>query len=404
MEISAICRRDRISKQNEVAIIIRLYHNGIVRKITSGLRIKVDYWDFDNKSLKNGIPNQEHLQYLLDKQIQEFKKRELEYKIQGKNYSIDDIIGIKKKPAMTVEEYFQKIINELSDLGRLNTRDKYKFTLSSLNKFRSTKISFTDMDFQFLKDYEMFLRKSGLADNSIATKFSTLKSVFNKALEEEIFVCNKNPFKKFKVGSLWTSTRKRAINKETISQLSRLDLSVVNACPKSYLELARDIFMFSYLTAGINFKDIAFLKYANIENNRIYYVRHKTKKMLTFNLLPEARKILDKYSKTDAEEDDYIFPILDKKIHVTEQQIFDRIQKVRGRINKSLGYISEAMNLKHRLTTYVARHSFATVLKRSGVNIGIISELMGHANLATTEIYLDGFEEKQVEQAMQHLV
>ena len=73
-------------------------------------------------------------------------------------------------------------------------------------------------------------------------------------------------------------------------------------------------------------------------------------------------------------------------------------------INKSLGYISEAMNLKHRLTTYVARHSFATVLKRSGVNIGIISELMGHANLATTEIYLDGFEEKQVEQAMQHLV
>ena len=113
MEISAICRRDRISKQNEVAIIIRLYHNGIVRKITSGLRIKVDYWDFDNNCLKNGIPNQEHLQYLLDKQIQEFKKRELEYKIQGKNYSIDDINGIKKKPAMTVEEYFQKIINEL---------------------------------------------------------------------------------------------------------------------------------------------------------------------------------------------------------------------------------------------------------------------------------------------------
>ena len=78
MEISAICRRDRISKQNEVAIIIRLYHNGIVRKITSGLRIKVDYWDFDNNCLKNGIPNQEHLQYLLDKQIQEFKKRELD--------------------------------------------------------------------------------------------------------------------------------------------------------------------------------------------------------------------------------------------------------------------------------------------------------------------------------------
>lgn len=175
MEISAICRRDRISKQNEVAIIIRLYHNGIVRKITSGLRIKVDYWDFDNNCLKNGIPNQEHLQYLLDKQIQEFKKRELEYKIQGKNYSIDDIIGIKKKPAMTVEEYFQKIINELSDLGRLNTRDKYKFTLSSLNKFRSTKISFTDMDFQFLKEYlDTYLKEKTIEE--VHTELSQYKA------------------------------------------------------------------------------------------------------------------------------------------------------------------------------------------------------------------------------------
>lgn len=404
MEISAICRKDRISKQNDVAIIIRLYHNGVVRKITSGLRIKVDYWDFDNNCLKSGTPNQQHLQYLLDKQIQELKKRELEYKIQGKNYSIDDVIGTKKKPAMTVAEYFQKIINELSSLGRLNTRDKYKFTLSSLNKFRSMKISFTDIDFQLLKDYEMFLRKSGLTDNSIATKFSTLKAVFNKALNEEIFVCNKNPFKKYKVGSLWASTCKRAIDKETIFQLTQLDLSVVNTCPKAYLELARNIFMFSYLTAGINFKDIALLKYADVENGRIYYVRHKTKKILTFTLLPEAQKILDKYSKTDAEEDDYIFPILDKKVHVTEQQKFDRIQKVRGRINKGLRHISEAMNLKHHLTTYVARHSFATILKRSGVDIALISELMGHSDLTTTQIYLDSFDEKQINTAMQHLI
>ena len=71
MEISAICRRDRISKQNEVAIIIRLYHNGIVRKITSGLRIKVDYWDFDNNCLKNGIPNQEHFQKPFVRAIQQ---------------------------------------------------------------------------------------------------------------------------------------------------------------------------------------------------------------------------------------------------------------------------------------------------------------------------------------------
>ena len=56
------------------------------------------------------------------------------------------------------------------------------------------------------------------------------------------------------------------------------------------------------------------------------------------------------------------------------------------------------------LTTYVARHSFATILKRSGVDIGLISELMGHADITTTKIYLDSFDEEQVEQAMSNLL
>lgn len=404
MEISVICRKDKISKQNKVTISIRLYHNYETRRISTGLKIDADNWDFENACLKNDTPNRAHLQYILDEQIQKLKKRELEYKIQGKNYSIDDILGCKRKSVITIADYFKKIIDELTALGRLNTRDKYKFTFRSLSKFKSLEIPFTEIDFQFLKGYEMFLRKTGQADNSIATKFSSFKALYNKALDEELFTCEKNPFKKFRVGALWSATRKRAITKEEICQLASLDMSTLSKYPKPYLEFARDIFMFSYLTAGINFKDIALLKCCDMENNRIYYMRHKTKKNLTISLLPEARNIINKYLTFGKENEDYIFPILDRQIHTTEQQKFDRIQKVRTEVNKSLRLISETLGLKHHLTTYVARHSFATVLKNSGVNIALISEALGHSDLSTTQIYLDSFENEQVDAAMQKLL
>lgn len=223
-------------------------------------------------------------------------------------------------------------------------------------------------------------------------------------MEEGVFTNEDSPFKKFKVGKLWTQTRKRAIHKEDVQKLKEFDLSTLIKYPTPYLEFARDIFMFSYLTAGINFKDIATLRYCDLDNGRIYYSRHKTQKNMNTILLPDALKILNKYIKKDAGAEDYIFPILDRNIHITEQQQADRVQKVLKQVNRKLKVISKALNLKINLTTYVARHTFATVLKRSGVDIGIISESLGHSDLKTTQIYLDSFENTQIDAAMQNLL
>ena len=116
------------------------------------------------------------------------------------------------------------------------------------------------------------------------------------------------------------------------------------------------------------------------------------------------KAIIGKYAKSDHADDDYIFPILDRRIHKTEQQIYDRVRKVLKHVNKALHEWSRLLGLKVELTTYVARHTFATVLKRSGVNIAIISESLGHSDLSTTQIYLDSFENSQIDAAMQNLL
>jgi site-specific recombinase XerD len=115
-------------------------------------------------------------------------------------------------------------------------------------------------------------------------------------------------------------------------------------------------------------------------------------------------QIVNKYLKESVFTDDYIFPVLDKNKHVTEQQKYNRKHKVLGHVDKCLKDISNKAGINTNLTTYVARHSFATVLKRSGVNIALISEALGHSDLATTQIYLDSFENEQIDAAMSNLL
>ena len=99
-----------------------------------------------------------------------------------------------------------------------------------------------------------------------------------------------------------------------------------------------------------------------------------------------------------------MFPILDRKVHKTAIQIRDKVRKANKAANKALHKIGEKLGIPIDLTTYVARHSYATVLKRSGVSTAIISESLGHSSEKVTQIYLDSFENSQIDEAMKNLL
>ena len=148
-------------------------------------------------------------------------------------------------------------------------------------------------------------------------------------------------------------------------------------------------------------QDIANLTNENIQNGRLHYIRQKTKKLIKIGIPQEAMQIIEKYSK---ESKGYLFPILDSKKHKTALQKQNRIHKILGKVNKNLKLLAADLGVEANLTTYVARHSFASVLKKSGVNIALISEALGHSDLATTQIYLDSFDNEQVDEAMKNLL
>jgi integrase len=229
----------------------------------------------------------------------------------------------------------------------------------------------------------------------------TLRAIVNLAIKEEH--CNQSDyaFNTYKISKLNTDTQKRAINKEEMLKIINFDTEINSSEWHS-----KNYFIFSFYNIGMNFRDLAQLKWSNILYNRIMYKRSKTGKNFDIKIQPRTQVILDLYSKGNENSDDYIFPILNPEIHKTPQSKVDRIKKINKRVNKDLKEIAKSVGIKatHSITHYVARHSWASIQKQNGVGTSIISESMGHDSEKTTSIYLQSFVNDVLDEANENLI
>lgn len=395
--VNVVCYKSKVLKNNESPLMIRVCKDRKMKYQSLGISILPKYWDFKANKPTSKCPNKEYIERLIAEKVKVYTDKVIEFKSQEKEFTATSLMEKVNKPVKrkTVQEVFNQYIQELESANRLRYADMYKCTMHSLIKFnKHLDIPFSDMDTIWLKRYEVWLQSQGLAINTLGTRFRHLRVIYNFAIEEKIVKSEYYPFNSFKVSKLSQTTAKRSIQKDEI-------LSVLNYQGQTPLEcLAIDLFTFSYLAAGINFGDIARLTKDNILENRLIYIRKKTQKLIKVSLQEQAIKLIQKYSMPD---NPYLCPIL-SSFHKTEQQKVNRIHKIIAKVNKSLKEIGERLNIPIDLTTYVARHSFATVLKRSGVNTSLICEALGHSSERVTQIYLDSFGNDQMEDAMKNLL
>ncbi len=403
MTFKVILRKDVIYKNNTSPFCIQFLHDGRKKTIGLGISLAREYWNAEAQKVTDDCPDRDNIQFQITAKIKEYSKKI--QRLEALDIPVNFETLFDAKPArsvgITIEGGFKAEIERLESLGKINSATKHKYALQVLNGYKPTTMALEAIDLDYLKGLELYLRQRGNKDNSIATRFAIFKAIYNKAVKEGKVTVKQNPFTLFQVGSLWAKTRKRAIDKDDIQRL--IDLEIVEEHTTEYRCLAKDLFLFSYFTAGMNFGDIARLRYKDIVKGRVNYSRHKTQKLLSFQLVPMALQILEKYG-TEGHGEDYIFPILNRHEHTTPQQIFNRLHKVLRKVNRELKVLGEMIGLEMPLTTYVARHTYATVLKRSGVSVALISESLGHSDLSTTQIYLDSFENSQIDAAMQHLL
>ena len=365
--------------------------------VSLGISVNPENWDFSKNQPKAECPNREYIELLIADKLKEYSAKIVELKATNQEFTSTTLVEkvcVNRVNRKTVGDLFKAHINSLTSSGRKSYALSIKQLYNSLIEFNGhLDILFADMDIVWLRRYEVFLRRMGLAENTIGIRFRTLRSIYNVAIEEDAVSAELYPFKKLKVSKLHQETAKRALSKEDIERV--LSYKSTNR----YMRFPIDIFAFTYYCGGINFVDIAHLTKANIMDGRLIYKRQKTKKLIKIPLQPQAVALIEKYSSDDSQ---YLFPIL-SDFHKTDIQQANRIHKVISKVNERLKQIGESLNLPIPLTTYVARHSQATVMKRAGVSTAVIREIMGHSSERVTQIYLDSFDNEQVDNALKSL-
>ena len=396
--VEVVCYKYKPLRNGELPLKIRVTKDRKVRYVSLGVSTKPEHWDFKKNQPKADCPNREYIEKLIANRISEIKATIVELKAEERDFTATSLLQKidTKSSSLSIAEIFLEHLKFLQSCKRTGYMLSIRQTYNSLLKFNGTlDIPFSEIDVNWLRRYEGWLRKSNKSENTIGIRFRNLRMIYNKAIEKGAVKKELYPFDSYKVSKLHKETIKRAIVKDDIKRVLHYNVNGRDF----YTSLAIALFSFSYYMGGINFVDMAYLQGSNIIDGRLVYYRKKTSKLINLPMNPEAMEIISRYNTGLT---GYIFPIL-SFAHNTEQMKLNRLHKVITKVNKALKLIGQELGLPIKLTTYVARHSFATVLKRAGVSTSIISESLGHSSEKITQIYLDSFENSQINEAFSHL-
>jgi len=285
-----------------------------------------------------------------------------------------------------LQYWFDTYIEKLHAKGSVGTAIAYRTTINSINLFKKN-LHLQDITPALLEAYEDHLVKGNKSLTTVSIYVRQLRAIINQAIASGIFPQEKYPFKKYEIPS----------GRNVKKALSPADLNkILNYKPKKDDEKkALDFWILSYLCSGINFADIIELKPANIEGDYLHFVRAKTKntkkkdlRPIKVGLHPRALTIIKKWKNKSA-ANPYLFPILEKDLKPIT--VKHRCQRFIKWVNKRMEIIRQELKIEQKIGTYVARHTFSTVLKRKGISTEFIKESLGHSSVTVTENYLDSF-------------
>jgi integrase/recombinase XerD len=319
--------------------------------------------------------------------------------------AFDKAMGSNQRVKSSVFDTFEEYIERLNGESRISTALSYGNAMKAIRAFtKKPLLEFATITPDWLARFERWITeieerdKSGKVIKRRGTSTTagiylrSLRTIYNQAIANKAIPSESYPFGRNQYIIPSGRNVKKAVPKADIRKLFEYQSA---SDTESY---HKDLWVFSYLCNGANMKDIARLRYANLDGDRVVFVRSKTArstkqdlKPIVASLAPAAKAIIEKWGQKPALPQTYVFPILDADC--TPQRERSQVQGIVKQVNKYIRRIGKAVGIEQHLTTYNARHSFATVLKLSNAPISFISEALGHKDLKTTENYLSSFDD-----------
>ena len=398
--IQIILDKRRKKMDNTYPISYRIIHNRTSTTIRSGYSVEKKYWDVKKSSVKKGcknIPDFVGLNFLLTKKKIHIMEKIIDIDNSGQ-LSDMPITELKKlltesvNKIISIKDFIQKVVDDLRTEQKYGTASVYQQTLSFLKNYSGNEdLTFRQLNFNMLTKLEnSFMAVHDNHYNGLSVYMRSLRALYNRAIAEGLVKESSYPFKrnafdknKYQIKS--ERTKKRAVSKEIIMQIEKFDNG------DERLKEFKYYFLFSFYTMGMNMADMAKLRKSNIKDDTLYYRRSKSGRTYEIKLNQKAWDILRYFKYEVKKKNDLLFPMAE---NVSDpEKIRLRIQDKVKQTNKHLKFIAAELGLENiNLTTYVSRHSWATIADKMGIDRRVISQGLGHTNQRTTEIYIDDIE------------
>jgi integrase len=287
---------------------------------------------------------------------------------------------------------FDRKIQQLRQADQINTAVGYNAAKMNIESFTGrTTLAFQEVDKRFLQDLENHMIKKKKSLTTVGIYMRYLRTIFNEARDEKLVNMDLYPFGRNKYQIPQPANNKRALGNDDLVKIFQYQPE-----ENTWEEYAKDMWTFSLLCQGMNMKDISNLRYKNIQDDKIIFIREKTKRTKKSNLMPivvyindTVREIIQKWGIEMSSPNQFIFPICSDDASAAKN--LANIRQQIKMINKYIRQIATSLKIKQDVTFYEARHSFATTLKRQGRSIEEIQEFLGHTDKKTTERYLASF-------------
>lgn len=317
---------------------------------------------------------------------------------------------IKRGDLINVFWHYESLIREMKESNRFGTALTYESSLKSLKSFLKAKrgkepkqLHFQEITAKFLESYESWMTdKEEKTLTTVGIYLRGLRVIFNKAMDQKVIDKEIYPFgiRKYEIPA--SSNTKKAFDSDQLQKLFQ-------AVPKiEEQEKAKDYWFFSFVCNGMNIKDIVYLKWRNINDGQIEFVREKTKrtkkakqKTIQVPLTDFAKSFIEKYGNSDRSKNSYVFPIINDDM--SEEEKDQKKRSFTRFINQHLKNLAKDNGLNGDISTYWARHSFATTAVRKKASLEFVSEALGHSDLKTTKNYFAGFEDKTKKEILEDI-
>lgn len=375
-------------------LIFRLTHNRKSTSIATGHQIEVSDWDDKRQKIRTsykGTESPRRLNNLLQKKMAQMVDilTRLDDNGRLKYMSVSEVRNhiTQTTNKVTFFQFTDKQIKDLKQATRVGNARVYQHTLNAVKNFRKDRdFTFDELNLDFLNRFERHYLAKGNKLGGISVYLRTIRAINRKAIKAGVADKEGYAFDDFTIRS--GKPQKKALTLSSIRKISELELDEGTALFRD-----KNIFMMSFLLNGMSFVDLARLRLSNIVDGRIQYARQKTDEPFNIKIHDQLVPILDYFSK-GKEKSDYLLGIITEKNPVDQ---YNKVTWARKRYNKNLKELAKLAGIEENVTSYAARHTFASGADDMGIPLTAISQMMGHKRISTTQAYLSGLRKSKID-------